>query len=55
MSGLRLELHVVEDGAVLDERPPGVEGDVAARTPLVVFVLKEVEMVLDMKIIVYFL
>ena len=39
LAGLGFELHVVHDGAVLDEGPPGVEGDDAARAPLVVLVL----------------
>ena len=39
LAGLGFELHVVHDGAVLDERPPRVEGDDAARAPLVVLVL----------------
>ena len=38
-AGLGLELHVVDGGAVLDEAPPGVEGDVAAGATLVSFVL----------------
>jgi len=32
----------VHDGAVLDERPPGVEGDDAAGAALVVLVLAKV-------------